>query len=477
MKIAGRRNQNLGLQEAQLQVAGSTISGRRNQNDRCTESEFRVTGIRITGVRNQNFGLQEAELPASGITITGLFARQHGKTQFSFADRSLRCIFETDQAAQSKDIYDILGTGKDITMLDLILYLGFAVVGFFCGRYLHRKKRSLPWTGKIQTAAIFILVIFMGMRMGSSEEVFANLGTIGVSALVFTVFAQAFSLLSISLTRRLLHFDRTGNPGSIRRPKTDLQIPADSVSPDPDKQKLPETVPVSSGEDTAAENRDAQQSSGISRMTVIIFCAVALGILLGHFVIAASVNANLIFGGDLQRFASFAGNAIRIGLCILLFFVGIDMSSDNNVFQNIRAAGAKILLFPLSGCAGALLGAFISGLLLGIQPKESLAIGAGFGWYTLAPGFIMDAGFINSSAICFLHNVSRELAAILLIPFVAKRVGYIECTALAGAAAMDVCLPIVERSTNGSVAVYSFISGAVISALVPVLVPLILRIF
>ena len=45
--------------------------------------------------------------------------------------------------------------------------------------------------------------------------------------------------------------------------------------------------------------------------------------------------------------------------------------------------------------------------------------------------------------------------SILLIPFVAKKIGYIETTGMPGAAAMDVCLPIVEKSTRSDIAVYS----------------------
>ena len=101
-------------------------------------------------------------------------------------------------------------------------------------------------------------------------------------------------------------------------------------------------------------------------------------------------------------------------------------------------------------------------------------IASGFGWYSLAPGIIMDAGYITASAISFLHNVLREMAAILFIPFVAKGVGYIETTGLPGAAAMDVCLPVLEKSTKPEVAIYGFISGVILSFLVPILVPLII---
>jgi len=68
----------------------------------------------------------------------------------------------------------------------------------------------------------------------------------------------------------------------------------------------------------------------------------------------------------------------------------------------------------------------------------------------------------------------RELFSILLIPLVARRIGYIETTGMPGAAAMDVCLPIVEKSTRSDIAVYSFVSGVIMSTLVPIMVPLII---
>ena len=72
-----------------------------------------------------------------------------------------------------------------------------------------------------------------------------------------------------------------------------------------------------------------------------------------------------------------------------------------------------------------------------------------------------------------MHNVMRELLGILLIPIIAKKIGYIETVSLPGAAAMDVCLPVVEKATRGDIAVYSFISGVVLSIAVPILVGLV----
>jgi uncharacterized membrane protein YbjE (DUF340 family) len=68
----------------------------------------------------------------------------------------------------------------------------------------------------------------------------------------------------------------------------------------------------------------------------------------------------------------------------------------------------------------------------------------------------------------------REMLGIMLIPIVAKYIGFIESTALPGGGAMDVCLPIVERATAPNIVIYSFVIGLSLSVAVPILVPLII---
>ena len=62
----------------------------------------------------------------------------------------------------------------------------------------------------------------------------------------------------------------------------------------------------------------------------------------------------------------------------------------------------------------------------------------------------------------------REIFSILAIPFAAKHIGYVECAALPGAAAMDTVLPV---AVGPRITVYSFTSGVVLTLLVPALVP------
>ena len=213
---------------------------------------------------------------------------------------------------------------------------------------------------------------------------------------------------------------------------------------------------------------DSGEKAGISTMTLVIVGAVIAGMLIGYFVIRN------VFAGNMAAFDSIAGLGIKIGLCILLVFVGMDLGIEGTVIDNFKKVGWRIFVFPAVVAIFTLVGSGIAGVIMGFSLKEALAIGAGYGWYSLAPGIIMDAGYLTASAVSFLHNVMRELFAILFIPVVAAKIGYIETTGMPGAAAMDVCLPIVERSTKGDIAVYSFVSGVILSALVPVLVPLII---
>ena len=105
--------------------------------------------------------------------------------------------------------------------------------------------------------------------------------------------------------------------------------------------------------------------------------------------------------------------------------------------------------------------------------KDAVAASAGMGWYSLAPTLLAPYS-LSVSAVAFLSNVMREIFSILAIPFVARYVGYVECAALPGAAAMDTVLPVVVGATHERITIYSFTSGVVLSLAVPILVPAII---
>ena len=183
--------------------------------------------------------------------------------------------------------------------------------------------------------------------------------------------------------------------------------------------------------------------------------------------VIAGIISGLLFLPD--SFIDISGTIIVVGLSVLLFFVGIDLGREGTIVQNFRTAGWRVLLFPFVMIAGTYIGAVAAGLIIDLSVKDALCVASGFGWYTLAPAMLAEYS-IEISAISFMHNVMRELLGILLLPVVAKKLGYIESTGLVGAGAMDVCLPIIVRTTSGNMAVYAFITGVVLSFSVPVMV-------
>lgn len=328
-------------------------------------------------------------------------------------------------------------------MGDLILYLSVTFAGFIVGSKVRGYKEKFRWTARVQMVALIVLVLTMGMRMGSNEEVIANLSTIGISAFIMTLVIMACSILAIWLARQTMGIDRFG-----RMKSAGADVLTDEGGADP----------------AAAE----EEASGGNSTTVAIIASVAAGMAFGYLVIRR------VFEGNMDQFDSLAGLTIKIGLCLLLVFIGLDLGLDGTVVDNFKKVGLRILVFPAVVIAGTLAGAAACSIFMEFSLKECLAIGAGFGWYTLAPGIIMENGYVTASAVAFLHNVMRELFSIIFIPLVAKKIGYIETTGMPGAAAMDVCLPIVEKSTRSDIAVYSFVSGVILSTAVPIMVPLII---
>ncbi|EOC99943.1 lysine exporter LysO family protein [Caldisalinibacter kiritimatiensis] len=197
-------------------------------------------------------------------------------------------------------------------------------------------------------------------------------------------------------------------------------------------------------------------------MSVSIIISVLLGIGFGYVILP-------------EYILQYTDVIIDIGLCVLLFFVGIDIGTNKDIFNQIKKMGLKILLIPIMIIIGSIVGSIIAGVILDLPINESGAIGAGFGWYTLS-AMILASESTKLSALAFITNVVREIIALVSIPFIAKYIGDIESIAPAGATAMDTSLPVISKSTNAKTSIISFITGVILSTAVPILVPFILNV-
>ncbi|MDO5037668.1 MAG: lysine exporter LysO family protein [Tissierellia bacterium] len=323
--------------------------------------------------------------------------------------------------------------------MSTIIYIGLCFIGYLIAIPMRKHKDRFSWLGMVQNVAVLLLVSTMGMSIGSSKEVVSNIGSYGLYALIFTLVIVALSILGASLIRRLLGIDKYGQMASK----------ALEGSLDQDMVQVEE------------------EGGGPDIFTILLAVCVIGGILAGY----------LFFGSKevvSPRVGETISTLISVELCVLLVFVGIDMGLTGEVVENFKQVGIRVLIIPAAVCVASLIGAFITGKLLAIPTNESLAIGASMGWYSLGAALMIDAGYLAGGAICFLHCVMREFIALIIIPLVANKVGYVEAAAFPGAPAMDVCLPVISKATRGQAVVYGFITGLALSILVPILVPLFL---
>ena len=320
-------------------------------------------------------------------------------------------------------------------MKQLSMYWSAMVIMYVIASKLRNRKENFKWVGEAINVPIYVLVLLMGLRMGANKEIVDSLGTIGVQSVIVSVLVIGCSILGVILMRAVLKMDRYGNVGADR-------------------------VPNGQKPEKAAEANVA----GI-RSTIIIGGLVAIGMAVGYFLIYKKYSVQ-------DAFLEKSDPAITVLLIILLAFVGFSLGLDGSVFGNIKKAGARVFLFPLAIVAGTIVGGVIYGLISSLSIREGVAVAAGFGWYTYAPNIIAQAGYPVASAISFLHNVIREVVGIIGIPFFATKIGYIEATAVPGIAAMDVCMPIIEKYARKDTVVYGFATGLLMCILVPLIVPL-----
>lgn len=162
-------------------------------------------------------------------------------------------------------------------------------------------------------------------------------------------------------------------------------------------------------------------------------------------------------------------------LWVLMFVVGVGVGSDKALVARMRGLSRGVFLVPVLVAAGSILGALLVSLFLkALQPAEAMAVGAGFGYYSLSAILIAGLHGEELAVVAMLANIVRELLTLVLAPWWVRWFGRLALVGAGGATAMDTTLPVVLKYSRQEWAVVAVFSGLVLSLLVPVLVPLLL---
>lgn len=295
----------------------------------------------------------------------------------------------------------------------------FAVIvaGLLIGRLAPAGR--LGFVAPTITVIIWALLFLLGVEAGGNQAVVSSLATLGRAALVIFACSVAGSIaVSWLLWRYLRHRIATQTDPMSTQPTSLLQ---------------------------------ALRGSGI---IIAFFFA---GCLAGYM-------------GWLP--ATWLGLSVWV-LYGLMFCVGVSLGGDRTLIRQIRRLDPRLGLLPVATAVGTLGGAAIAATM--INPwsvTDSLAVGAGFGYYSLSSIFIADFRGAELATIALMCNILRELFTLVAAPLVARCAGPLAAVSIGGATTFDTTLPVITQAAGRPYAVVAIFHGCVLDFSVPFLVTL-----
>lgn len=131
----------------------------------------------------------------------------------------------------------------------------------------------------------------------------------------------------------------------------------------------------------------------------------------------------------------------------------------------------RTLLIPVFTITGTLTGVLITGFFIReLSFTELLAVGSGFGYYSLSSVIITGMHSAELGVIALLSNVMREIITLLFAPLFMKFFGKLAPIAAGGATSMDTTLPIITAVSGKEFALAALFHGILLTLLVPLLV-------
>jgi uncharacterized membrane protein YbjE (DUF340 family) len=188
------------------------------------------------------------------------------------------------------------------------------------------------------------------------------------------------------------------------------------------------------------------------------------------------IVSTFIFGLILARFGFLPDFILNdklssYALYVLMLVVGVSIGGDKEAVAVLKKANWKITLVPLSVIVGSLGAvALYSMFVSSLTAKEAMAVGAGFGYYSLSSILISEVHSETLGTVALISNIIRELFTLLFSPLLVVVFGRLAPVVSGGATAMDSTLPIIISSSGKEYGLIAIFSGIVLTVLVPVII-------
>lgn len=158
-------------------------------------------------------------------------------------------------------------------------------------------------------------------------------------------------------------------------------------------------------------------------------------------------------------------------LMILMLLVGTSLGANKEVQQIFRQVSWKIVLVPLTCIIGTFIGVtIVSFFLSDMSVTNALAVGSGFGYYSLSSILITQVKGEALGVVALLSNIIRELLTLLLAPLIVKYFGKLAPISAGGATTIDTTLPIITRYSGQEFIIVALFNGIFLEISVPIFV-------
>ena len=301
----------------------------------------------------------------------------------------------------------------------LMMLCGMAI-GYAC------HKVPMGWVKHVITLLIWVLLLVLGIEVGSNRRIVESLLTLGGESV----------LLALAATL-----------GSVVAAKVLWNVVTKS---------------------------DAARSDAHSTPTDVIDAADTLSALKGSAVIVAFFVIGVAI--SLMGIVTMQPESSDIGyyaLAALMTAVGISIGSDPGTIRRFAALNPRLALLPVLTIFGTLAGsAIVSAVLPHRSLTDCLAVGSGMGYYSLSSIFITEYRGAELGTVALLSNIVREIITLLMAPLLVRWFGRLAAISAGGATTMDTTLPVITRVSGNEMVVVSIFHGFITDFSVPFLVTL-----
>jgi uncharacterized membrane protein YbjE (DUF340 family) len=159
-------------------------------------------------------------------------------------------------------------------------------------------------------------------------------------------------------------------------------------------------------------------------------------------------------------------------LCALMFSVGFSIGHQPDTIKQFRRIHSRVLFLPLTTIVGTFAGVLVVSIFFKHSVAELLAVGSGFGYYSLSGILITQYKGAELGTIALMANIMREVLTLLFAPLMVRWFGKLAPIAAGGATTMDTTFPVIVRTSGKEFSIVSIYSGFMMDFSVPFLVTL-----